>query len=120
MNINCIGTVGIINTEQKFYWYKRKGYYIGDKYVKPRKLSRVKNIPIKDPYLYGDIKLVVDADLVLGGMYADENGKRYVCTESVSIQNTVCTLRITTMYLGKEFSVPKTLTFIPVDIQKVK
>lgn len=112
MKIDCLGTIGIVHTKQKPYWYKRKGYYVGERYVKPKKIRKYKTVSLKEPYLSGDIQLKVDADFILGGVYVDDNGKKYMCTQKMSIPTPISTLRIVTMNLGKTFSAPKMLTHI--------
>lgn len=112
MKIDCIGVIGIVHTKQKPYWYKRKGYYVGERWVRPKKICKYKTVPVKEPYLSGDIQLKVDADFVLGGVYIDENAKKYMCTQKVSMPNTISTLRIVTMNLGKTFSPPKNLQLV--------
>jgi len=112
MKIECLGTVGIVHTKQKPYWYKRKGFYVGKRYVKAKKIRKYKTVLIKEPYLSGNIELNVDADFVMGGIYVDENGKEYMCCRKMNINEMVSSLRIVSTNLGKLFSAPKTLTLI--------
>ncbi len=110
MRIEVLGTIGIVHTEQKFYWYKRKGYYVGKRYVKAKKIRKYKTVPLKQPYLRGDIQLKVYDDFLLRGVYVDENGKKYMCMAKYNISEPFSLLRCVTTNLGKTFSAPKTLT----------
>lgn len=112
MKIDCLGTIGIVHTKQKPYWYKRKGYYVGERYVKAKKIRKYKTVPLKEPYLSGDIQLKVDADFVLGGVYVDENGKKYCCVSFCNFTSPISTLKIVTTNLGKTFSAPTKLVHI--------
>lgn len=116
MNIECNGTIGIVHKKQKPYWYKRKGYYVGERWVKPKKIRKFKTVTIKAPYLSGDIHLKVDSDFVIGGVYVDDNGKKYMCCSKTNIQNIQSTLRIVSTNLGKTFNVPKSLNLIMMQV----
>ena len=112
MKIDCLGTVGIVHTKQKPYWYKRKGFYVGERYVKAKKIRKYKTVPLKEPYLSGYIQLEVDEKLILGGIYADENGKKYCCVSFHNFTAPLSTLTIVTTDLGKTFAAPKKLVHI--------
>lgn len=103
MKIDCLGTVGIVHTKKKPYWYKRKGFRVVRKY---------KTVPLKEPYLSGYIQLEVDEKLILGGIYADENGKKYACVSFHNFTAPLSMLKIVTTNLGKTFSAPKNLVHI--------
>lgn len=109
MKINCLGTISIVYTKQKPYWYKRRGYYVGGRWVKPKKIRKHKAVLIKEPFLSGHITLEVDEKLILGGIYADENGKKYCCTMFHHFTEPLSTLEMVTTNLGKTFSVPTKL-----------
>jgi hypothetical protein len=112
MNIECNGTIGIVSTRNRGYWYKRKGYYIGDKWVKPKRIRKFKKVPIK-PFLSGRIELKVDAELILGGIYRDENGRTYVCyTKNIFFGKPTSMLKIVATNLGETFSPPKSIALI--------
>jgi hypothetical protein len=49
MKIDCLGTVGIIHTEKKSYWYNRKGFNIGKRYVKAKKIMCVQKLLMPTP-----------------------------------------------------------------------
>lgn len=112
MNIKCFGTVGIVHRKQKPYWYKRKGYYVGERWVKPKKIRKFKTVPLKEPFLSGYIKLEVNEKLVLGGIYADENGKKYACVSFHNFTEPISELKIVTTNLGKTFAAPTQLVHI--------
>lgn len=110
MTIEILGTIEIVHTQQKPYWHKRKGYYVGDRWVKPKKVRKFKAIPIKQPYLFGDIKLRVDSDdFNLNEVFADESGRNYICTQVMAIPKPVSILTVLKTNLGKTFSAPKQL-----------
>jgi hypothetical protein len=119
MKIDCLGTVGIIHTEKKSYWYNRKVFNIGKRYVKAKKIRKYKTVLIKEPYLCGDIQLRVDADFILGGVYVDDNGKKYMCVQKLLMPTPISTLRRVTMNLGKTFSAPKMLTHIMASVSEM-
>jgi len=112
MNIKVIGTISVVSTIKKPYWHKRKGYYVGERWVKPKKKIKYKTVPLKQPHLFGDIQLEVDKDLVLNGMYVDENGKQYICMQRSLIPSPVSKLRVYNMNLGSTFSTPSKLTLV--------
>ncbi len=112
MRIECLGTIGIVHTKQVPYWYKRKGYYIGEKYVKAKKIRKYKTVQLKKPYLSGSVHLRVYSDLVMGGVYVDERGKKYMCVSNQFFTKTVCLLRICSTNLGSTFEPPQSLTLI--------
>ena len=116
MKIDCLGTVGIVHTTQKPYWHKRKGYYVGERYVKPKKIRKYKTVRIKEPYLFGNIELKVDAEFVVGGVYVDENGKKYMCCSKTNFSEPISMLRIVATNLGKTFSAPKSLMLIMMQV----
>ena len=109
MKIECFGTVGIVNTKKVSYIKKRKGYYVGKRYVKPKKIVKFKEVPIKEPYLFGYIYLDVDQTLFVGKQYIDENGKKYLCVSTHNFTTPLSHLKIISPNLFKTFAAPKTL-----------
>jgi len=109
MRIEVTGTISIVSTIKKPFWYKRKGYYLGNTFVQLKKVRKFKNVPLKTPYLYGHIQLVVHENLSLGGTYVDHNGVTYRCT---AITSGVSNLMIENTNLGTSFSPPQHLILI--------
>lgn len=112
MRIECKGTISIVLTESKPYWHKRKGYYRGDKWIKPKKTLKYKQVPIKNPCLGGDIELKVYEKLVIGGWYVCDNHRLYFCHQVTSIPEAASYLRVRDTNLGKCFTIPKDLLLV--------
>lgn len=113
MKIECLGNIVIVDTKPKPYWYKRNAYYVGNKKVKAKKIRKFKTVKLKEPYLSGNIRLIVDEHLTLGGVYQDNNGLKYICDIRLSIKETLQSqLRVVNTNLGKTFSCPKQLVCI--------
>lgn len=109
MKIDCIATIGIVSTKQKPYWYKRKGYWVGKRYVKAKKIRKYKTVKLKEPYLSGDVRLKVYEALLMGGIYKADTGDTYVCTNLTNFTEPISELRHISTNLGKKFSVPQSL-----------
>ncbi len=112
MQIACHGTIGVVTTKQKRYIKKRKGYYIGEKWVKPKRTVKFKQVPIKEPYLSGQILLSVNAELMLNGTYMDDACRLYICTSITRINGVTSTLMNANLNLGIAFSIPTRLQLI--------
>jgi len=116
MKIECTGNIGVCSTKLVPYWYKRNGYYVGRRYVKPKRIKKFKRVKIKEPFLVGNIELGVDMDLFLGGIYVDENGQKYLCVRKSHIDKAYSWLRILQTNLGSFFSIPQSLTLLGKNI----
>lgn len=112
MKIEVSATIGIVYTKQVGYWYKRNGYYIKDKWVKPKMIRKFKKVRIKEPYLSGSVEIKAFSDLVLGGVYSGDNGVQYLCVSKSNISEPISTLRNIPTNLGKLFLIPKDLTMV--------
>ncbi len=112
MQIACHGTIGVVTTKQKRYIKKRKGYFIGEKWVKPKKTVKFRQAPIKEPYLSGQILLSVNAELMLNGTYRDDAGRLYICTSITRMDGVISTLANANINLGIVFSIPTRLQLI--------
>lgn len=109
MRIDVSGNIKIVSTVRKPYWYKRAGYWVGDRFIAPKRIKKFKDVPLKTPYLYGHVQLVVHEHLRLGGTYVDHNGVRYRCTATTGGASN---LMIENINLGASFSPPLDLILI--------
>lgn len=108
--MRVIGRISIIATKPKHYWYHRKGYYVGERWVKPKKIRKCKYVPT-EPYLFGDLTLQDNRDLDLGRTYIDDSGRHWVCVNKTFYSDgAVSLLRIANPYLGTIYSDPQYLT----------
>ncbi len=112
MTIECIGNISVVDKTPKEITYKRKGYFIFNKWIKPKKLKRVKYVPLKEPYLFGTLTIVVDADYVLGGTYMDENINYWCCTSKTNLGVQKSSLKNVSTNLGRTFNIPTRLTLV--------
>lgn len=113
MRIEVSGNIGIVSTKRKYFNYKRKGYWVGQRWVKPKTIRKYKDVPIKEPYLSGNIELKVYEDFVLRGVYVDESERKYFCVTKNFIRNEPTSiLKIIDMNIGNTFSPPKSLTLL--------
>jgi len=114
MKIECIVDITVSATVRKAFKYKRKGYFIGTKWVKPKTITRYREVSIKKPSLIGDIRIIVDELLIINGCYSDEYRNKYICTNrQVFGENNVSSeLRISSMQLGQKFKTPTQLVLI--------
>lgn len=112
MKITCIVEIGIVTKKLKGYWYKRKGYYIGKTWVKPKKIRKFKYVQIKEPFLSGSIELQVDIPLKLGCCYIDEHKRTYVCIDVENLKSPISILQGLSTILGKTFKTPTQLLLV--------
>ena len=110
MRIEIDAQVGMVTTKNVPCKRKRKGYYRGDTYIKAKTFIRYKKIKIKNPYLSGTITLTVYDDLILGGIYEDQRGEKYLCVNKMHIGETKSFLKnATTSIRDNVFISPKSL-----------
>ena len=104
--IQVSGGITLVSTKRKPYWYKRKGYWVGDRYVKPKKIRKFKTVGLKKPYLAGDVTIEVNMACEVGHVYSDENKVLYICTSKSVIGLPCSRLRIVSTVLGSAYFFP--------------
>ena len=110
--MRVIGRISTIETKPKYYWYHRKGYYVGERWVKPKKIRKCKYIPT-EPYLFGTLMLLVDKGLDVGCSYVDDHDRKWLCTnKTITSEGCRSELKIMNPHLGKSFTPPSNLTIV--------
>jgi hypothetical protein len=112
IGIQVKGAIILRSTEEKNSWHNRKGYYVGERWVKPRRIKRKKKVAIK-PYLFGILTLIVPRDCVLFGSYKCTEGRVWVCrNKRATTQGFVSWLEIANPYLGEKFIIPEDIQLL--------
>lgn len=83
--LTLTGAIGIVSTKSKQYVHTKKGFYRNGKYIKAKKTIKVKQVPIKNPYLSLSLFLKTNEVLSVGCPYMDEHGEFWMCTQSMNI-----------------------------------
>lgn len=126
MIIELEGSFSIAATELKAFFYKRKGYYVGERFVKPKRIKRFRQVPLKTPFInLNNVQLKVHERMLLGGMYVDENGLKWICTtilssEAFVVSNRVSILKPVELYLKGKFTAPKLLQNVALGFFELK
>jgi hypothetical protein len=112
MRIDVDATVGIVTTKIKLYQITRKGYWRSEKWIKPKKKTKVNKVPLKKPFLSGTVNLTAYSDLVLGGVYSDGN-ETYVCVRKFNLGGPLSYLKnASTTFNNNIFIAPKELHLV--------
>lgn len=117
MIIEIEGSIGIAATKLKAFFYKRKGYYVGERFVKPKRIKRFRRVPLKKPYIYfTNISLKAHEKLKLGGTYKDQSDIMWRCTQISSEgffnKNPISTLTPCKLYVEGVFNIPNKLLIV--------
>jgi hypothetical protein len=71
-----------------------------------------KQVPIENPYVWGEINIEVDKFLSLGGKYKDQNGIEYIATCTLNFDYPTSYLKSIKVFEGEKFIEPTELTLI--------
>lgn len=112
MKIEAKAAISIVTTKNKKYYYHRKGYYINGNYIKPKKILKIKKVPVKNPRLYGSIELFVDDLLDVSSIYMDENRVQYLCVSKENVTSPKSKLLNICTDLGSFYKTPNQLVKI--------